>query len=203
MNIQIPRPEQARRTTTDDVFERLHAEIVTLGLAPGTKLSEMEVARQFDVSRQPVREAFIRLSNASLVQIRPQKATVVRKISVTDIRNARFVRTAVEVEVIRKACQTATATDLKAIRKNLQQQKRAAKRNGATEFHDLDYAFHHLICVAAQCEFAFETIAQNKSQVDRLCMLSLADKDGMQELVDDHVRIADALEKGMRATRWT
>ena len=74
-----------RHTNADSVFERLHSDIVSLRLAPGTKLSEIEVAKRSDVSRQPVREAFIRLSDMNLLKIRPQKATVVRKISIREI----------------------------------------------------------------------------------------------------------------------
>ena len=61
MNIHSLDRGAERRTTVDCVFERLHADIINLNLLPGAKLSEVEVARQMDVSRQPVREAFIRL----------------------------------------------------------------------------------------------------------------------------------------------
>ena len=94
--------ELGRRTTVDDVFDRLHADIVNLKLEPGTRMSEVEIAGQFNTSRQPVREAFIRLSNMRLLEIRPQKATLVRKISHSHILNSRFIRTAVEVEVVRR-----------------------------------------------------------------------------------------------------
>ena len=93
-----------RRTSADDVFDFLFDQINTLQLLPGTRISEVEIARQFQVSRQPVREAFIRLSNLELLLIRPQKATVVRQFSHTKILRARFIRSAVETEVLRRAC---------------------------------------------------------------------------------------------------
>ncbi|MEL6920239.1 MAG: GntR family transcriptional regulator, partial [Pseudomonadota bacterium] len=49
-----------RRTTADAVFDQLLDEIVSLSLTPGTKLSEVDVAKRFGVSRQPVRDAFNR-----------------------------------------------------------------------------------------------------------------------------------------------
>ena len=70
-----------RRTTTDAVYEKLHEEIVTLEILPGTKLSEAEVARRFGVSRQPVRNAFTKLGNDELLLLRPQKTTKVRGFS--------------------------------------------------------------------------------------------------------------------------
>jgi len=79
-----------RRTTADVVFEHLQQEITSLELRPGTKLSEVDVARRFDVSRQPVREAFSRLSNLDLLLVRPQRATVVRGFSGIKVRPIRY-----------------------------------------------------------------------------------------------------------------
>ncbi|MBY8975937.1 GntR family transcriptional regulator [Rhodobacteraceae bacterium NNCM2] len=194
MNADLLFPSANRRTSADEVFERLRSDIVTLRLPPGTKLSEVEIARQSEVSRQPVREAFIRLNNMNLLLVRPQKATIVRKISMRDIMNTRFIRTAVEVEVVRRACAVAGADVLTMIEKNLKNQRVSVNRNDADLFHNLDYEFHYLICLAAECEFAAETIAEKKAHVDRLCMLSLANEQGMRELLDDHTRIFEALK---------
>jgi len=184
-----------RQTAADDVFQNLRSQIVSLRLVPGTKLSEVEVARQYDVSRQPVREAFIRLSNMKLLQVRPQRATIVRKLSRHDLLNTRFVRIAIEVEIVQRAC---AAFDNRRIgfKQNLKQQELAVARGEAERFHELDYDFHHLLCIAAGCEFAFETIAENKAHVDRLCMISLADKDSMEVLFQDHSEIFACLEAG-------
>lgn len=78
-----------RRTTADVVFERLRDEIVSLELLPGTKLSEIDVAKRFDISRQPVSDAFSRLGNLELLLVRPQKATVVRGFSMERVAHAR------------------------------------------------------------------------------------------------------------------
>jgi len=84
-----------RRTAADAVFERLYQEIASLELLPGTKLSEADVARRFEVSRQPVREAFGRLGNLDLLLVRPQRATVVRGFSMERVAHVRFIRLAV------------------------------------------------------------------------------------------------------------
>lgn len=71
----------ARPSVTDQVFDPLHDRIIELDLPPGTRLSEIEVAKQFGVSRQPVRDAFHRLSKLGFLSIRPQRATSVSQIS--------------------------------------------------------------------------------------------------------------------------
>ena len=65
----------ARTSVTDQVFEALYRKVLLVELPPGTKLSELDVARQLGVSRQPVRDAFFRLSKLGFLQIQPQRAT--------------------------------------------------------------------------------------------------------------------------------
>ena len=57
-------------TVTDQIFDLLYERVVNLTLPPGAKLSEAEVAAQMGVSRQPVRDAFYRLSQMGFIQIR-------------------------------------------------------------------------------------------------------------------------------------
>lgn len=183
-----------RRTNAGDVFDYLQGEIVSLNLLPGTRISEVEIAKQFDMSRQPVREAFIRLDNLGLLQIRPQRATVVRKFSSQDIMRARFIRMSVECEVLREACQNGDARQIPKLERNVAEQERAIADGNVDRFHGLDYDFHRYLCAAAGREYVFETISENKSRVDRLCVLSLSEPATMDELLGDHLDILVSLK---------
>ena len=185
-----------RKTSADAVFDHLYRGIVALDILPGTKISEVEIAKQFGVSRQPVRDAFSKLGNQGLLIIRPQRATVVRHFSLDGIGHARFIRTAVEVEVLRHACRTWTGRLDPEIDDNLAAQRRVIDADDVTAFHGLDYEFHRLLCQSAQAEFAFETIADQKAQVDRLCVLSLTSQETMDALLEDHLDIVGGLRAG-------
>ena len=185
-----------RTTSSDVVFDALYGRITRLELLPGTKIYETDVAKSFGVSRQPVREAFTRLSNLNLLLVRPQRATLVRRFSRQLIANARFVRTAVELDVVRAAAKgrdTAVDAELKA---NLRQQAESIAAEDVAQFHELDYQFHKLLCASAAQTFAFDIISENKAQVDRLCMLALTSKDAMELLYEDHRVLLDALFGG-------
>lgn len=193
MNVTVISDKSVRRTAADGVFDAIRKDIVSLRLEPGAKLSEVEVARQFDVSRQPVREAFIRLDNMALVRIQPQRATTVRKFSSREILNARFIRTALEVEIARLACAMNDGRQDAAFKANLAAQERAVAEADTDLFSTLDYEFHRLLCVTAEREFAFQTIMENKVYVDRLCVLALASKGGLEETWRDHAALFDRL----------
>lgn len=190
-------PETLDRTTSSDVvFDELYGQIMRLDLLPGTKISETEVARTFGYSRQPVREAFTRLANLNLLIVRPQRATLVRPFSRQLIANARFVRAAVELEVIRSAALDRDTSVDAFLKANLREQTDAVSASDVSRFHELDYKFHKLLCASARQEFAFDIIAENKAQVDRLCMLALTSKEAMEVLYDDHKKLLKALFEG-------
>lgn len=182
-----------RRTSADIVFDTLYDQIVGLKVLPGTKMSEVEIAKRFGVSRQPIRDAFSRLSNIGLLHIRPQRSTIVRHFSLSEIQNARFIRAAIEVEVLRLACLDRDTSFDAQLRDNLEQQKETMAANDADTFHQLDYEFHRLLCRAARSEFAFEAILEKKALVDRLCMLSLTSRAAISDLLNDHMEILDGV----------
>ncbi len=184
-----------RRTTTDVVFDTLHDEIVTLKLLPGSKLSEADVSRRFGVSRQPVRDAFNRLANLDLMLIRPQKASEVRGFSMERIAHARFVRLAIELEVIWSACAVWDDRRAEILERSLEEQKQAIETDQFETFHTLDQEFHKLICDLGGCPLAAKTIEDCKRKVDRLCMLSLGRGKEAATLLKDHRKLARALKK--------
>lgn len=185
-----------RRTTTDLVFERLHEEIVSLKLLPRTKMSEAEVARRFGVSRQPVRDAFNRLGQLDLLLIRPQRATEVRGFSIERIAHARFIRLAVELEVVTHACIVWDDQKTARLQHNLDQQEHAISNSHVDEFHALDKTFHKMICELSGLPLAIKTIEECKQKVDRLCMLGLSRLSEALVLLGDHRELANALKTG-------
>ncbi|MCU0828360.1 MAG: GntR family transcriptional regulator [Tabrizicola sp.] len=163
-----------RPSVADSVFEELHRQILRLELPPGTKLSEFDVARALGVSRQPVRDAFYRLSKLGFITIRPQRATVVSAISERAVMQARFIRMAIEVETARVACARLTEADLGAIERIIVHQEQAVARRDPAAFHDLDDQFHREICERSGTGFAWETAREMKSHMDRVRYLSLS-----------------------------
>jgi DNA-binding GntR family transcriptional regulator len=77
--------------------------ILTNVLRPGERLSENEISASLGVSRQPVRDALIRLGEAGLVRALPQRGTEVTRIDLQSVDSGRFLREAAELAVIREA----------------------------------------------------------------------------------------------------
>ncbi|MDQ0456153.1 GntR family transcriptional regulator [Rhizobium paknamense] len=179
-------------SVTEQVFELLYRQVVELQLPPGSKLSEVEVAKQMGVSRQPVRDAFYRLSQQGFLLIRPQRATVVTHISEQGVLQARFIRTALEMETVRAAAERLTDDQFKLLGALVERQEAAIEAGDKMRFHELDDEFHRQICIFSGHEFAWALIRESKAHMDRVRYLSLSF--GARSAFDDHLDIMKALE---------
>ena len=175
------------------VYRVLRQAIVTMQFRPGQALSEQEIADQLGVSRQPVREAFIKLSESGLLTIRPQRGTFVVKISVKQVLDARFVREAVETAVVRKACETITPAGLAELRDNLKAQWDIADEPVPVRFLELDEAFHRTIAIGAECDYAWRIVEETKAQMDRVRYLSVPYATPIRRLISQHQAVLEAI----------
>lgn len=177
------------------VYRQLRAAIIRGEINPGVALSESEIARQYSTSRQPVREAFIKLADERLVSIQPQRGTFVVKISVADVLDARFVREAIEIAVTREAATSAPLAAIKGLRELIEQQKATGPGHN-TEFLALDEEFHRTIALSVGRAHAWRVIEGIKAQMDRIRYISIDDATPMSRLIEQHTRIVDGIEAG-------
>ncbi len=187
---------QRQSSIAGRVYDTVRRAIVQLQLEPGNPLSEADIARQLGVSRQPVREAFIKLSEAGLVEIRPQRGTFVRLISLREVENARFIREAIEVAIARKAAAEAVGADLQALDALVEQQRAAAATSDNAGFLHLDEHFHQQIARSAGCDDAWRVLEGLKAQMDRVRYLSLPQATPLDVILEQHTAIVDAIRQG-------
>ena len=169
-----PLDDVRTQTITDQIYEALYERVIDLSLPPGARLSESEVAAQMGVSRQPVRDAFYRLSQLGFILIRPQRATVVTPISEEAIRQAHFIRLSLEIACLREATQRLTPAQHDALDALISQQEAAIDADDRRLFHRLDDRFHHDICAYAGYDFVWALVRDNKGHMDRARYTSLS-----------------------------
>jgi DNA-binding GntR family transcriptional regulator len=172
----------------------LRQAIIAVQLRPGEALSEKEIAGRFGVSRQPVREAFIKLAEAGLVQVLPSRGTYVNKISMRAVANARFVREAVECAIARAATTLVRPEHVLRLRGLIDGQRNAAARGDHAGFSVLDENFHQFLAEIVDCDYAGRVVEGARAQTDRVRYLSLPGTSPVPLLISQHVAIVDAIE---------
>lgn len=176
------------------VHRILRQDIIHGRLQAGTRLSESECAQRFAISRQPVREAFIKLSEEGLVEVRPQRGTLIRRISPQAVLEARFVREAIEADVVRRVTELADPAVIQELHTQLRHQQ-AVTPHQAAQFMALDELFHHTLAEAAGVGQVWKTLESIKAQMDRVRFLSF-DAQHLHKLISQHRRIVDGIAQG-------
>ncbi|WP_245396370.1 GntR family transcriptional regulator [Jiella sonneratiae] len=185
-----------RGAVAPQIYAALRQAIITMALKPGQPLSEKEIAANFGSSRQPAREAVIKLVEAGLVRVLPQRGTYVVKVSPRQVADARFVREAVEVAIARHCCLSPDAPALRDLARVIARQEEAAAANDHAGFLALDEAFHKGLAEAVGCSEAWRVIEMGKAQMDRVRYLSLPEASPMTLLIDQHRDILAAIRRG-------
>lgn len=188
------RPQKLRRVTTANaIFERLHADIVSLRIPPGMVLQEKRIAEEFGVSRTPVREALLRLSDGGLVDIFPQSGTVVSRVPVSAIPEAVVIRKALESTTVESAARIAEPRHIAQLDAIIARQKALAALGDASNFHEEDEAFHEAITQIAGYPGIWSILKTVKVQIDRARRLTLPALGRMDNVVHEHKVIRDAI----------
>lgn len=187
-----------RKSIQTLVYEELKRNIMSMKLEPGQTISTQEIATKLNVSRTPVREAFLRLQSEGLVEMIPQRETMVSKISLKRVEQEKFIRECLEMGVIRKFMDKSGCEVEENMAELIQLQKKCGEEKDFVGFLEADDQFHKVLFDVTGQEMAWETIASRNGHYNRLRILYVQRDTAMQESIEQHHKIATLLESGSR-----
>ncbi len=139
---------------TDQAYNVLEEQIVTLRLEPGAVLSETRLASELGFGRTPIREALQRLARESLIVILPRKGILVAEINPRKQLLALEVRRELERLMARAGAMRATAAEKTRFLEIAEGMEQAARDNDDISFMRYDHALNVLVSQAAHNEYA-------------------------------------------------
>jgi len=188
-------PARTGIAATQRVFTTLLQRILTFDLKPFDEISEGGLAEQMGVSRTPVREALGRLAKLLLVDIFPQRGTVIAPLRVADLKRSQFMRESLEWGLLRRALRSPERPRLvDALRDETTVQRTLASIHDETRFYASDELFHRRIASAAGLPDIWENISDAKLHMDRFRHLMLASVETLPVIVEQHERIVAAID---------
>lgn len=177
------------------VYRTLRDKIVSMELKPGTIISTQEIADSMSVSRTPVREAFIRLQREELLDVAPQRSTMVSKINMDRVYQERFIREALEIEAMQKFVEVATAESLNRMRRNIEKQYAAIAEQRYIDFLELDNAFHQAAFTETHEDLGRSIVQQMNGHYDRIRLISAWEGQIVSAAMQEHERYVDYIER--------
>lgn len=188
--------QKAGRPISIQVYEHLRQGIIKGYILPGTALSEASLCHHYGVSRQPIREALLRLSHQNMVEIYPQKGSVVTKISVPMVLCAQLIRESVEVEALWRAMKNVNPVFIENLRNEVALQNTYVEINDVDGFFKSDQKFHQLICQQSGIRGLWTSLQESRAQLDRARHMELTIPDVLPALIEQHSHIIDHIETG-------
>ncbi|WP_019911141.1 GntR family transcriptional regulator [Paenibacillus sp. HW567] len=182
-------------SSRDAVYHSLKNRILQLELPPGTAISEKEISLQFNVSRTPVRESFVRLAQEGLLEIYPQRGTIVSLIDSGLVEEAGFMREHLERAVVREACVSFPEDKLKELKTNLAMQRVCLEEQDYKSMFRLDEDFHRNIFEGCGKINTLEVVQQIKVHLNRSRMLRLAVDHDWEHLYQQHLHLYEAIKE--------
>lgn len=162
-----------RTGTTDRVYAELRHAILNLQLAPGSNLDELDFVARLNVSRTPIREAFLRLARDGLVTHSPNRGACVSSL---ELSRAREFFEALEISqrvVTRWAALRRTGADLKAIDDYCIGFEAAARNHDLSATIEANIGFHRAIGIACHNSYILDEYCHLLTLGSRFSRLAL------------------------------
>lgn len=175
-------------------------ELIVSGELPGGELvSEGDIASRLEISRTPVREAFLRLQVEGWMRLYPKRGALVVPIAVGEAENVVDARRLVEAGSVRAFIEDARAREsvVAALRENLQLQQQLAVDGTAAQFSDVDADFHRTVVRAGGNPLLDAFYDGLRERQRRMTAASVTRDPGqISRIVDDHRRLVELIEAG-------
>jgi DNA-binding GntR family transcriptional regulator len=134
------------QVTADLIAAELRADIQRGLVPPGAPLRQEDIARRFEVSRIPVREALRALESDGLVEVLPNRGAYVIELTAAQIEEITELRVLIEVDLLRLALARASEDDLRSISSAA---KAAEAASTTPAWSVADNEFHRALYLAA------------------------------------------------------
>lgn len=182
----------ARGGVTVAVTDALRQAIVTLELKPGEVIDKGAVCERLGVSRFPVSEALSRLQAEGLVDILPQRGSVVSFVRIADVVEYMLIRKALESEAVRVLVARRDPRLVEMLRANLDAQQAAAQNDDREGFHGQDLEFHDLLFEALELPRIKSVIDGARANLDRARRLIITPR-RLSHSMSEHRAIFNAI----------
>jgi len=183
----------------DVVFKTLRKAILTGELKPGERLMEIHLANRMGVSRTPIREAIRMLELEGMVTMIPRRGAEVAQITFKGLKDVLEVRGALDRLAIELACERISKEQLARLKEAMLAFEKSIKTKNEKVITQADVQFHDIIVEAGGNEKLAQMVSNLSEQVYRYRYECVKDASRHEELIMEHRRMYESIEKKDKA----
>lgn len=185
-----------KRSNTQKLKDALEEDIINGRLLPGERLDHDALAKQYGVSRTPIREAVQQLVVSGLVDVRPKKGTFVAKVSLDQLIEMFEVMAELEGMCGRLAARRIQTRELEDLRSALLHCENPEVMADPDDYYYENEDFHNCIYAASHNQFLATEARQLKQRLKPYRRMQLHARNRVSNSVKEHRKIFEAIEKG-------
>lgn len=178
------------------IKDKIEYKIINNEFPSGTKLDESELAKLFNVSRTPIREALRNLEASQLVTIIPKKGAYVSEISIQKLIEIFEVMAELESLCAKLASRRISDKNLKELQKALAMCEKAYNENDIDKYFLENLKFHKIIYESSHNDFLISQMANLRSRLLPFRKIQLKVKNRMTLSLNEHREITKAILDG-------
>ncbi|MDA0339975.1 MAG: GntR family transcriptional regulator, partial [Proteobacteria bacterium] len=182
-----------KKSLAGSIYARLRSEILRCSIAPGTDLSEAELAARFDVSKTPVREALGALRQDGLVMAFPRRGYQVTPITFGDMNELFDLRTLLEAGAAEMACERISPREIDTLQKMATADYDVSQEVSLDHFIIVNREFHLAIARTAGNQRLFNLLERQMMELERFFYIGAQSRDVNRETAVEHSEIVAAL----------
>jgi DNA-binding GntR family transcriptional regulator len=180
---------------SDQVENELRRLILTLELEPGLAVSESMLMSRYGWGRTPLREAFQRLAEQSLLQMIPQHGAVIMPLAVFDFIEVMDAMSMVIGSAASLACRRLSEEQFSRLDEIVLQAESVAAKNDFVNLADLDYDFHRILAEATGNRYLSRYLLHLHQVATRFNYAAWLRDGGVGESIGEHRRIVDTFRQ--------
>ena len=182
-----------RASLSEQVADRIRDMIIEGHLAPGQKINEAQLVDELGVSRTPMREALHTLAAENLVDLRPSRGALVRKLSAADVHSMLEVLAELEGLAGRLVCERGSDEAIAALLILHDEMMDLYRKSDRLPYYKANQAFHSGIAEASRNRMLMEMQASIQSRLKRIRFVGNRSPERWSAAVLEHARMAQAL----------
>ncbi len=184
---------RSRDKLSEQVYQRLKAELHEFSFTPGQRLSETALAGQMGVSRTPVREALTRLRDEGLVEVESKTGWFVCPIDFDRLDQLYDLRVLLELDAVARLAQSESPETLLAPLRQVWLLPAAERLRDGQAVGELDERFHSALVSAAGNDEITRVHAEVTSRIRIVRRLDFTRDDRIDATYQEHARILRAV----------
>lgn len=187
--------DKEARLSADSLIHILEGDILNSVLKPGERLDEQSLARRFDVSRTPIREALRHLASSGLVDIKKNQGATVRRLTTAELIEMFQVMAEFEGLAARLSARRMTRNEVAELRLRHEECSRTTDNDDYSAFYEANNVLHDTIFRGARNQFLQQESRKLRNRLN-VYRRHITTRNSMAKSIVEHGQVVEAIAAG-------